>query len=270
MPALGYVPPPDNRSRNRILGATAFVGFVIIVFVAGSLIHGSELRAEKAAQNALTTPDAPGASSPRSKVTLVPAESGSPTQWESPITSAPAQPQSVDMNGERTDATALPSESYAAAAQRAKAERDARTNTGMIDPRTFAGNVEARRPRTVSNPVEQPQSPTALQTGAPAAQQPESSTAQVPQTSLTAAPPRTKPIPIDRPVPVMTVDHPESARLLLTIGPDGRVSDINVLRPIPGQMPPLLATVQRWRFKPATENGQPVTSTYSIDINVHP
>src|SRR5436309_7371350 len=143
--APAYVPPADTRMRNRILGAIAFVALVIIAFVVGSLVHGSDPSQAKASQTpshpATPTAQAEGG---RADVTLVPVDGGGSMQSEPPITSAPAQAPSagnVDVNGDRTDATALPSGQYSAAAQRAKAERDVRTNNGMIDPRTIAGAV---------------------------------------------------------------------------------------------------------------------------------
>jgi hypothetical protein len=187
-------------------------------------------------------------------VTLVPVDGGGSMQSEPPITSAPAQATSagnVDVNGDRTDATALPSGQYSAAAQRAKAERDVRTNNGIIDPRTIAGGVERTVPMN-RNP--RPQQPM------PRRDQPIHVTAR----------PHTEPIPLYQPVPPLRVDRPTSARLFLTVGTDGRVHDIDIAQSIPGEMPRLIASVQNWRFKPATQNGQPVTSTFSVDINVRP
>lgn len=91
-----------------------------------------------------------------------------------------------------------------------------------------------------------------------------------PRPARVASIPHTQPIPIYQPVPPMSVDRPTSARLFLTVGTDGRVHDINVAQSIPGEMPRLIASVQNWRFRPATQNGEPVTSTFSVDINVHP
>jgi hypothetical protein len=243
-----YIPPADNRARNILFGGGAFIALVIVAFAVGALVnreHGDESKAS----NGQTT-SAAADSAPRSTVTLVPVEGGvSSVQPEAPVTTAPAQPPSagnVDINGERSDATALPSEAYAAAAQRAKAERQVRTNDGTIDPRTIAGNIEPR-PRRVA-PTDQ--------------QQP----ARAAATSQT----QTQPIPLYQPVPPMNVDRPTSARLFLTVGTDGRVHDINVAQSIPGEMPRLIASVQNWRFRPATQNGEPVTSTFSVDINVHP
>ena len=252
--ASAYVPPRDTRMRNRILGAVAFVALVIIAFVVGSLVHGSDPTQAKASQTPAqpATPAAQAQGGPRADVTLVPVDGGGSMQSESPITSAPAQAPSagnVEVNGDRTDATALPSGEYSAAAQRAQAERNVRTNNGMIDPRTIPGGVERAVPVN-RNPR-------------PAQQQRE-------QTPRVAAAPHTQPIPLYQPVPPLRVDRPTSARLFLTVGTDGRVHDIDIAQSIPGEMPRLIASVQNWRFKPATQNGQPVTSTFSVDINVRP
>jgi len=248
--APAYVPPRDTRLRNRILGAIAFAALVVIAFVVGSLVHGSDPNEARASQTPLhPAPAVQAEAGPKADVTLVPVTGDGSMQSEPPITSAPAQPLSagnVDVNGDRTDATALPSDAYSAAAQRARAERDVRTNNGMIDPRTVAGSVEPRAPRTPST--------------AP----------QRPQPIRVASAPHTEPIPLYQPVPPLRVDRPTSARLFLTVGTDGRVHDIDIAQSIPGEMPRLIASVQNWRFKPATQNGQPVTSTFSVDINVHP
>jgi len=241
-----YVPPADNRARNKLIGAAAFVVLVIVAFAVGAVVNREH--GPRSSASADQTASTPADSTPRSTVTLVPVEGGvSSVQPEAPVTSAPAQTPSagnVDINGERSDATALPSEAYTAAAQRAKAERAVRTNNGTIDPRTIGGGVEPRPVRTTSP--------------------------ERPRTARVAAIPHTQPIPLYQPVPPMSVDRPTSARLFLTVGTDGRVHDINVAQSIPGEMPRLIASVQNWRFRPATQNGEPVTSTFSVDINVHP
>ncbi|HEV7428301.1 MAG TPA: energy transducer TonB [Thermoanaerobaculia bacterium] len=250
--AAAYVPPRDTRVRNRILGAIAFVALVIIAFVVGSLVHGSDPSQARASQTPAhpAAPTAQAEGGGRADVTLVPLDGGS-RQPEAPITSAPAQAPSagnVEVNGDRTDATALPSGEYSAAAQRAKVERDVRTAGGMIDPRTIPGGVERAVP---NRSYRQPVPPRA-------------------QTIRVAARPHTEPIPLYQPVPPLRVDRPTSARLFLTVGTDGRVHDIDIAQSIPGEMPRLIASVQNWRFRPATQNGQPVTSTFSVDINVRP
>ncbi|MBV9187127.1 MAG: energy transducer TonB [Acidobacteria bacterium] len=251
--APAYVPPRDTRLRNRILGAIAFVALVVIAFVIGSLVHGSDPSQAKASQTPATpaTSTAQAEGGPRADVTLVPIDGS--MQSEPPITTAPAMAPSagnVEVNGDRADATALPSGEYSAAAQRAKAERDVRTSNGMIDPRTISGGVERAVPVN-RNPRPQPAS-------------------QHNQVIRVSAPPHTEPIPLYQPVPPLRVNRPTSARLFLTVGTDGRVHDIDIAQSIPGEMPRLIASVQNWRFRPATQNGQPVTSTFSVAINVRP
>jgi hypothetical protein len=213
----------------------------VIAFMIGSLVRASNQNEGKTSPLAQTTTSD---SAPHSTVTLVPVEGGDSMQTEPPVTTAPVQSASagnVDVNGERTDATALPSDAYSAAARRAKAERDARSNGGTIDPRTIGGSLEPRRTRSIPR-----------------------------ATLARTAPPHTKPIPLYQPVPPMSVYRSVSARLFLTIGSDGRVHDINVGQSIPGEMPRLIASVQNWRYRPATLNGEPVTSTLRVDINVNP
>jgi len=77
-------------------------------------------------------------------------------------------------------------------------------------------------------------------------------------------------VAIDQPLPQIRVDRPSSARLLLTIGTDGRVHDISVLQAIPGEIGRVISAVQDWRFRPATQNGQPVTARLSVEIIFQP
>jgi len=246
VPAAAYVAPRDNRARNLILGGIAFVALAIIAFVVGALVRSnpSDLKAAQAP----ATPIAD--SNPRATVTLVPVEGNGSMQTEAPVTSAPiaqAPPAgNLDVNDDRTDATALPSVAYAAAAQRANAERSSGANGAVVDPRTLTSGGGSRLQRT---------------------------SYRVPshRMHLAASPlPHTQPIPIYQPVPPLQTNRPTNARLFLTVGPDGRVHEINIARSIPGEMPRLIASVQNWRFRPATLNGEPVTSTFSVDINVTP
>lgn len=244
-----YIPPPDNRLRNRLLGTVGFVALVIIAFFIVSRVHSSAASDARPQTTPRTASAATANSQHRATATLVPVDGGGSTPYESPVTSAPAQPLSpgnVEVNGDRTDATALPSEAYSAAAQRARAERDVRPNHGGIDPRTIVGGPESYPVRST----------------------PRATTHPAPDTALSV--PRTEPVLLYQPVPSMRVDQSASARLILTVSAEGRVNDINIAQSIPGEMPRLVAAVQNWRFKPATENGHPVKATFSVDITVHP
>ncbi len=167
---------------------------------------------------------------------------------EQPITSAPAQTPGQQPN----DATALPAEQYAAAAARAKAERAAAiAQAAPIDPRTLTGSVyqpSPHAPRGAKTTVNKEAGSESSLEGPPVA--------------------HTQAFPEYKPLPHISVARDMTARLNLTVGPDGRVTDIDVDQPIP-EMPRLIAAVQNWRFKPATENGSPVTSRVAVDITFH-
>ena len=52
------------------------------------------------------------------------------------------------------------------------------------------------------------------------------------------------------------------------MGSDGRVRDVNVDRMLNnGNTAALLGAIQNWRFKPATENGEPISAPYSVEIS---
>jgi hypothetical protein len=242
-----YTPPPDNRIRNRLVGAGAFVMLVILAFLIGLLLNRSEGNEASAAEKA-SPPTAAGSLS-RTTVVLVPVDGANPLQEQPPVTSAPAPPASAgsaEINGERTDATALPSGAYSVAVERARAEREKRPNAGIVDPRTIAGGVESGAAHHATPSPARRAENTAMQTS------------------------RTQPVALYQPVPAMQVYRPENARLILTVGSEGRVQGINITQSIPGEMPRLIAAVQNWRFRPATENGHPVTSSFAVDITVRP
>jgi TonB family protein len=79
---------------------------------------------------------------------------------------------------------------------------------------------------------------------------------------------RTEAVPEYQPVPELHVDRDTTAHLLVTVGADGRVKDIEVVDSIPGETFRLIQAVQRWRFRPAMENGVPVTARVSVAITV--
>lgn len=260
--APAYVPPPQRRWSKKIIGVAAFAALVVIAFTVGTLIHGFEPSDVKAAQSkpAAPAPVATAPSSPRSNVTLVPVTGSEGMEAiEQPITTAPATTPGQQPN----DATALPSAQYSAAAARAKAQQEAaqKTKSAMIDPRTLTGSAsEQRAPgmASASSPAPQPKPRVeSTDTAEPA------STPAQPESAST--PMRTNAYLQYKPLPHITVDHDVTARLNLTVDADGHVTDIDVSDPVP-EMSRLISAVQNWRFKPATENGAPVTSRVSVDI----
>lgn len=259
-----YVPPAQRPWRNKIIGVGAFIALIVIAFVVGTLIHGFEPSEVKAAQTKTdaATSTAPVRPSPRSNVTLVPVSGdGGLAPIEQPITTAPPAAPGQQPN----DATALPADQYAAAEARAKAQREAaeKTKSSMIDPRTLTGNAYEHSQHTAASaPPAEPKPRVASREPENPPSAPTDAAEPPPSTMRTSAYLQYKPLPH------ITVDHDITARLRLTVDPDGHVTDIDVSEPVP-DMPKLIGAVQNWRFKPATENGQPVTSHVSVDITFH-
>jgi len=185
---------------------------------------------------------------------------------EAPITSAPLPnpAQGVPTEYQRTDATAASSAEYAQMAQRARAEK--KKPEGLVDPRTITTPA-----------VSQQQNP--AQTSASSARSPSESgnasqTRSDRQMNFPSPPSQivisTRPVATYQPLPDVTVSQPASARLRLVIGKDGYVKEVNVLQGIPGETGKLIAAVQRWRFKPATENGVAVEAPFTVDVSFNP
>ena len=249
-PAAAYVVERENRGRRMTMLAGGFVVLLIAAFAIGSLVQGFDV------DSAVTTtsdkdkqPVSPNVTpEPRSaNVQLVPVtDSASPS--EAPITSAPVSSSSGN-TADRSDATALPSNEYAQAAARAKAERQAT----LADPRSIVGSPYEEQQRVPRRTIQR----------------------TIPMASSTPGEPpleprrfaRTMPVPQSQPIPEIRVSRTTTARLNLTIGPDGRVHEIDVIESIPGEMPRLISAVQSWRFRPATENGLPVAAHFSVDIS---
>jgi hypothetical protein len=221
------------RFDNRILFAIGGAALLVIIFVVGALVHGVEPN-EAATQTVTAAANRPvPPPEPKANIELVPDNA-------QPITSAPAQTPTAD-GSMREDATALSSTDYAALSERAKTQPAQPQQPGIVDPRNVGTNA--------APPWRQPDAPMA--------------SSAAPRRAM-----RTEPIPVYQPVPSLHVGE-SSARLYLTVGADGRVKDIDIARPIAGETPRLIAAVQNWRFRPATENGVPVAARFSVDITFH-
>ena len=253
-----YIPPKDNRVRNRILGAVGGVVLIIAAFGIGLLVHGKNPPPTPAEKTATI---APGKPSPRANVTLVPVTDTSP-DVEAPITSAPIPNPTQGVPGEyqRTDATAVASDEYAQMAQRAAAEKKKQQEQqALIDPRTITTPA-------ASGGQQEPPSQTSASsaTGAPPPQQ---ENFPSPAARIVVS---TRPVPVSQPLPDVTVSQPTTARLQLTVGADGFVKEVNVISGIPGETGKLIAALQRWKFKPATQNGTPVEAPFTVDVSFNP
>ena len=243
--------PEARLWKRRVMFGGILAALAIVAFAIGAFVHRESKRPLPEGAEHAVTPTATVADNraPRSDVTLVPVTDSA--FLETPVTSAPA-PTATDgtnpNNAQRNDATALPSSEYAAVAERAKAEKQAKT---LVDPRSITGAAY-----DVSGMPRRPAPPRR----------------DVPMSSASVAPPavkRTPPVPEYQPLPSIHVDRNMTARLRLTIGADGHVKGIAIGDAIPGQTPKLIAAVQNWRFRPATENGVPVEAPFAVDISFH-
>ncbi len=252
--AASYVPPADHRARNRIIGVVALVALVIGAFFIGTFLHGFEPNDAKAAPNKVAQATAPASTGPKSNMTLIPVTDNTPAPvLEQPFTSAPAQMPGQDPH----DATALPSDQYAAVAAKAKAQKTARKEP--VDPRSVRGTAyddskSVQAPVAARAPDHPPSQPTDAATPA--------------QTAPSARVERTDAFPEYKPMPDVHVEQDTSARLTLTVGADGRVKDVDIIDPVPGATTKIIEAVQSWRFRPATENGTPVSAKVNVTITL--
>lgn len=254
--ASTYVPPPENKLRKRLLMAGGAVVMVIAMFAVGFAILNHKNKLAKEPKVEEEAPEvAPPPARPSSDVTLVPTSEvpGATSSLEAPITSAPAtnSAENVPTEYQRTDATAVASDEYAQMAARDKAARKKKMDA-LIDPRTLSGaayNQGAPPPPPQQRP---------MTSAAPPAPEPV-------RRALAA----TRPIPEYQPIPRIRVSQNVTARFDLMIGADGRVKEVNLREAIPGESARLIAAIQAWRFKPATENGVPVAAPFTVDISFH-
>ena len=263
--ANAYVPPNERNWKRHLLMAGAVVLLLIGSFAIGAIINRDDAAPEDAPTPVLEQAETGIARTRRADVTLVPVTEG--TGLEQPITSAPLPnlAEGVPTEYQRHDATAVSSVEYAALAQRAEAERKAQQQKQMVDPRSLTGPAYAQAPR---RPAPQPAAVPPPMTSASADSRREE--AAVPDREPARVVERTRPIPQHQPLPSISVSKPVTARLELTVGADGRVKQVRIKNSVPGHTPELIAAVQSWRFKPATENGQPVSAPFTVDISFNP
>jgi len=237
--ALQYTPPEEMDARKLAGIAGTILLSLVLAFLVGMVINrdGAPKQApdELAQQTAEHNAEHP--QTKRADTPLIPAGQGGIENV--PITSAPA-PGQVPNEYQRRDATAVSADEYAQLAMRAHAEPKRKTPV-LVDPRSLTGPAYPRKLNSGQTPT---------------------------QLSADHARVRTRPVPQYQPIPPMSGSG--KARFTLVIGTDGRVKDVNVEQMLRhGNNAALLGAVQSWRFKPATENGEPVAAPYSVEISFH-
>lgn len=241
-----YRPPAEYDVRKKAIFAGGGALVLIAAFAVGMVINsdGAPKVAPKTIEEQLADEQQARqtTSVKRADTPLVPVEG--PAGIEQPITSAPvsAEPGAAPNDYQRSDATAVSATEYAEMAKRARAEKQRMALS--VDPRSLTGPAYVPpRPRRASS-----------EAGTAGSPQPERSIAL-----------RTRPVPQYQPLP--SISTTGTARLSLMIGADGRVKQIDIERSLPRYTAQLVSSVQSWRFKPATLNGDPVAAPYSVEIS---
>lgn len=263
-----YVPPAERSWRKYVFGAAGAAVTILLMFVIGVALQRRKnvtpptpKDAGAITETAAPTPKPAIQQRQTTNVTLVP-DNGGPVAANDAYTSAPVSDtaQGLASQTDRTDATAVSSSEYQQIAQRAAAEAAQRKKmSALIDPRSVTGQPYG------SAPVPPRRAPVTT-----AAQLPPMTSASGAFTPAARAVVRTAAIPEQQPLPRIRVRENVTASVEVTIGPDGRVTDVNVLQPLPGgETAKLVGAVQNWRFKPATENGVPVASRFRTTLFFH-
>lgn len=228
-----YTPPDDRELWKRRLGI-AGIG-VLLLFVAfgvGLLINSDDAPKHAPEPVAEKAADVDISSGKRADTQLVPMSD----PIAPPITSAPVAQLDANLPNEyqRHDATAVSSVEYQQLAARAQAEKKAAQ--AFADPRSITGRAYAQAPRR----------------------------------TIAATPkrvPSTHPVAEYQPIPAIRVDNPMTVRLQLTVGADGRIEDVAMQGGAGRNSREILSAVRRWRYKPATVNGVPVSAPVTVDIS---
>lgn len=252
-PVAAYKPPSEYDLKRKGMMAGAGTLLLAASFAVGMFINsdGTPKNAPETVEEQIAKEEAerPVPPARRADTPLVPTnEPGGIV--ERPITSAPVSSDAALDDYQRSDATAVSATEYAEMARRAKAEKD--RMAALVDPRSITGPAYAPSQRAQT-----------------AARRPSTASAERASTRTTPATPRrasmrTRPIPEYQPLPNLT--GAGNARLSLLVGPDGRVRRVDIQQPLNRRTSELVSAVQSWRFKPATENGEPVSAPYSVEI----
>lgn len=239
-----------RQRRRRVLMAVGIAALLLATFAIGSFI------ARLGRKPMTPQEDTPSAVQTQARrptqitdLRLVPVDLTSTVGGS--ITSVPQQPgvPAVPGASDHPDATALPSQQYYELVRRTAQQQPASpgTEADTLDPRTIVAPPipQIRRP-----PPSRP--PSALREEARGDEEGSGGA-------------RTRPVPLSQPLP--DINASGTAKFRLRIGADGSVKEVDVLQSIPGATPRLIAAIQRWKFRPATENGRPVEGIHLVDIS---
>ena len=269
----------------RTVPGRVVIGLGILALLGGTFAIGTVVYSlGSASDTAGTSPDQ-GAPPPPGAVTravdgapggltLVPS-GGAVTSFEQ---SAPQEQPATGTTGEppesmRRDATALSAEVYARMAQAERLmqqRREQELRKQAADPRSIeAPPAWAAGQRRPTQPApQQPPTTTLPQSATKTPPQPEPREPQPRDDDEARAARRTPPIPISQPIPSAdSISGSGTVRLNLTVDAAGRVREVEIVQSAPGITAQLISSVRRWRFRPATEGGQPVEGIFPVEVS---
>jgi TonB family protein len=255
------VPLTARLRQNRLFMFAAGAVLLVAAFAIGAMVNvlGNRGRVARAGEDRQQRPVLavePTQNSTVGDLRLVPADSTA-TVGEA-ITSAPLS--SLDENlpaeAQRTDATALPSTEYSRIL--ADAQRKPDPQSSSVDPRTLPAGLGAlkQEPPPPSQKKPEVQKPSAPEIEPPHSQ-PAASSGN-----------RTRPVPVRQPIPELKgLREGGTLRLRLLVGTDGRVKEVDIVRGLSGATAKVVESIQGWRFKPATLDGEPVEGSFDVEIS---
>lgn len=246
-----------RQRRKRILLTAGIAALLLATFAIGSFVSRLGRKPRTPEEETPVAVSQHPAQSPTqlTDLRLVPVDLTSTVGGS--ITSVPQQSggPADAAAGDRSDATALPSQQYSELVRRSSQQPVAQAGgADTLDPRTIVAKPIPQIRRPAPAPAA---AATAAADGQPAGEPDREDEGEQPL--------RTRPEPISQPLPDLNVQG--TARFRLRIGADGRVKEVEVLQAIPGATPRLISAVQQWKFKPATENGRPVEGVHLVDVS---
>lgn len=268
--------PPRRFSRDqwstRALLIAAVIAVLMATFAVGGLVYGLGKRGDttigqqRRDAEAVAALDRSGRDLPGMELVA-----DSSSTIGRPITTAPIpnSDQKVPAEFQRSDATALPSSEYARLLEESRRQQQQPPQQPvLVDPRnvkTELPGVDARPPARPVREVEPRKTEDDSTPPPPRQSEPE----RAPRRERAQ---RTEPVPIYQPLPRIKdreeeIEESGTMRFRLTIDRDGAVQEIRVIETMPGMTGKMIAAMQRWKFKPATENGVPVEGTFMVDIS---
>lgn len=267
------VAPERPLLRFTLTVGGIVLGLVAVFFVGWFLLDLNENDEARTAEAPVAETSSVALTRPQTDFPQVTLGADDPTAGvQRSVTTTPVAQPNVEIPAEfqREDATALPSTEYSAILARSKRQQPAQS----------AATPTALDPRSLTAPSPIPSVPrSAVPAQRPSRSESRSETESEPGSAAAREASRaeesgaTGPVPVRQPIPRFSqseIRQPGTVRLRLTIDSSGNVREVDLLESVPGVTAKLVSAVQRWKFRPATRNGEPVEGTFVTEIFLKP